>query len=240
MLSVLETLGFPCLFYPPPFPPIFPIHALMLSVLEALGLPCFFYPPPFPPIFPFHALMLSVLEALGLPCLFYPLPFPPIFPIHALMLCVLEALGLPCLFYPQPFPPIFPIEFLPVLWWKPIGETVLYFGCRHKNEDFIYSDELAAYVSDGTLTHMHVAFSRDQPQKVYVQHLLKETAAQVWRLIDAGAHIYVCGDARHMAHDVDEVLLDTVVSEGKLDRAAAQDYLKRLRSRGRYSCDIWS
>lgn len=76
---------------------------------------------------------------------------------------------------------------------KPIGETVLYFGCRHKNEDFIYSDELAAYVSDGTLTHMHVAFSRDQPQKVYVQHLLKETAAQVWRLIDAGAHIYVCG-----------------------------------------------
>lgn len=123
---------------------------------------------------------------------------------------------------------------------KPIGETVLYFGCRHKNEDFIYSDELDAYVSDSTLTHMHVAFSRDQPQKVYVQHLLKETAAQVWRLIDAGAHIYVCGDARHMAHDVDEVLLDTVVSEGKLDRAAAQDYLKRLRSRGRYSCDIWS
>ena len=76
---------------------------------------------------------------------------------------------------------------------KPIGDTVLYFGCRHKREDFIYADELDRYVSDSTLTHMHVAFSRDQAEKVYVQHLLRNTAAQVWKLIDAGAHIYVCG-----------------------------------------------
>ena len=76
---------------------------------------------------------------------------------------------------------------------KPVGETVLYFGCRHKTEDFIYSEELDQYVTAGTLTHLHVAFSRDQPQKVYVQHLLKQNAAELWRLIDAGAHIYVCG-----------------------------------------------
>lgn len=123
---------------------------------------------------------------------------------------------------------------------KPVGETVLYFGCRHKSEDFLYEDELQTFKDEGTLTKLYVAFSRDQKQKVYVQNLMTENGEEIWSLLDQGGHIYVCGDARHMAHDVDEVLQKVVTSYGRMNASAAQDYLKKLRSRGRYSCDVWS
>ncbi|ELU16857.1 hypothetical protein CAPTEDRAFT_153661 [Capitella teleta] len=123
---------------------------------------------------------------------------------------------------------------------KPVGETVLFFGCRHEDEDFIYEDELKAFLEDGTLTQLHTAFSRDQPEKIYVQHLLRQQKDEVWRLLELGGHIYVCGDARHMAHDVDEVLHDIVIEHGNMTREKASDYLKKMRSRGRYSCDVWS
>jgi len=123
---------------------------------------------------------------------------------------------------------------------KPVGEAVLFFGCRNQTEDYIYEDELKNYVEDGTITKLHVAFSRDQKQKVYVQHLLAQQQEDVWKILEAGGHIYVCGDARHMAPDVDHTLQTIVQEKGGLEKSAAQDYLKRLRSRGRYSCDVWS
>lgn len=123
---------------------------------------------------------------------------------------------------------------------KPIGETVLYFGCRRQDEDYIYEDELKKFKDDGALTKLYVAFSRDQAQKVYVQHLLSENGEEIWNILDQGGHLYVCGDARHMAHDVDAVLQKVIASYGKMDSMAAQDYLKKLRSRGRCSCDVWS
>ena len=85
-----------------------------------------------------------------------------------------------------------------VLWGfllagKPTGETVLYFGCRRKAEDYIYEEELAKYLEDGTLSKLHVAFSRDQANKVYVQHLMKENRSEVFKLLEGGGHVYVCG-----------------------------------------------
>ena len=74
-----------------------------------------------------------------------------------------------------------------------MGDTVLYFGCRKKSEDYIYQDELESYLADGTLTKLHLAFSRDQSHKVYVQHLMKENKEEIWKMLEAGGHIYVCG-----------------------------------------------
>ena len=79
-----------------------------------------------------------------------------------------------------------------------MGPTLLYFGCRNKAQDYIYQEELEAWEEDGLLT-LYTAFSRDQAEKRYVTHCLRETGAQVWQLLDQGAHLYVCGDAKMMA-----------------------------------------
>ncbi|KAH3886012.1 NADPH--cytochrome P450 reductase-like [Dreissena polymorpha] len=123
---------------------------------------------------------------------------------------------------------------------KPVGDTILYFGCRKKAEDYIYEDELRGYVENETLTKLHVAFSRDQDSKVYVQHLLSENKEETWKLLEAGAHLYVCGDARNMARDVHETLLTILQECGQLDSIRAADYIKKLQNKGRYSCDVWS
>ena len=75
---------------------------------------------------------------------------------------------------------------------------MLYFGCRNKAQDYIYQEELEGWEEDGLLT-LYTAFSRDQQQKRYVTHCLKETGAEVWQLLEQGAHLYVCGDAKMMA-----------------------------------------
>lgn len=76
---------------------------------------------------------------------------------------------------------------------KPVGETVLYFGCRKRNEDFLYGEELLEYEKKGLLK-LHVAFSRDQAHKVYVTHLIEQSAEEVWRIIgENNGHIYICG-----------------------------------------------
>ncbi|XP_071178692.1 NADPH--cytochrome P450 reductase-like isoform X1 [Mytilus galloprovincialis] len=123
---------------------------------------------------------------------------------------------------------------------KPVGDTVLYFGCRHKAEDFIYHDELEDYEKDGTLTQMHLAFSRDQEHKVYVQHLLEQNSEETWKLLENGGHIYVCGDARNMARDVHNVILKVLMEKGNMDNEKAENYIKKMQNKGRYSCDVWS
>ena len=77
---------------------------------------------------------------------------------------------------------------------KPVGETILYFGCRFKNEDYLYREELERYVENGTINKLYLAFSRDQPEKVYVTHLLKQNRAELWDIIgNKLGHIYICG-----------------------------------------------
>ncbi|XP_018597627.2 NADPH--cytochrome P450 reductase-like isoform X1 [Scleropages formosus] len=121
------------------------------------------------------------------------------------------------------------------------GETVLYYGCRHQKEDFLYQEELEEYERSGVLTQLHVAFSRDQEHKVYVQHLLKQNKENLWNLIDSQtAHIYICGDARNMARDVQNTFFEIVEEMGGMTHNQAVDYIKKLMTKGRYSQDVWS
>ncbi|KAF4791042.1 NADPH--cytochrome P450 reductase [Turdus rufiventris] len=124
---------------------------------------------------------------------------------------------------------------------KEVGETVLYYGCRHEREDYLYREELARFQKEGVLTQLNVAFSRDQAEKVYVQHLLKKNKENVWKLINEGmAHIYVCGDARNMARDVQNTFYEIVSEFGNMSQPQAVDYVKKLMTKGRYSLDVWS
>ncbi|XP_042194480.1 P450 (cytochrome) oxidoreductase b [Callorhinchus milii] len=124
---------------------------------------------------------------------------------------------------------------------KQLGETVLYCGCRFQAEDFLYQEQLEQWQQEGVLTQLNVAFSRDQPNKVYVQHLLKKNKENVWHLIhDANAHIYICGDAKNMARDVQNAFCEIVAELGNMTQTQAVDYVKKLMTKGRYSSDVWS
>ncbi|KAM6946270.1 NADPH--cytochrome P450 reductase isoform 2-T2 [Aplochiton taeniatus] len=124
---------------------------------------------------------------------------------------------------------------------KEVGETVMYFGCRHRNEDYLYQEELEEAERTGVLTQLNVAFSRDQENKVYVQHLLRKNKEELWRQIHTdNAHIYICGDARNMARDVQTAFYEMAEELGGMTRTQATDYVKKLMTKGRYSQDVWS
>ncbi|XP_031427484.1 NADPH--cytochrome P450 reductase isoform X2 [Clupea harengus] len=124
---------------------------------------------------------------------------------------------------------------------KDVGETVLYYGCRYRNEDFLYQEELEEFERMGVLTQLNVAFSRDQEHKIYVQDLMKENKEHLWKLIHSqNAHLYVCGDARNMARDVQSAFHQAAEEVGALSHTQAVDYFKRLMTKGRYSQDVWS
>ncbi|KAK6625304.1 hypothetical protein RUM43_005598 [Polyplax serrata] len=123
---------------------------------------------------------------------------------------------------------------------KPVGDTILYFGCRRQSEDFLYKNELEEYVAAGTLK-MHVAFSRDQAEKVYVTHLLSKNADELWRVVgENNGHLYICGDARTMARDVNDIVRKVLIEKGNMDEQQAQAYLKKMEAQKRYSSDVWS
>lgn len=123
---------------------------------------------------------------------------------------------------------------------KPVGDTILYFGCRKKSEDFIYEDELNEYVKNGVLK-MHVAFSRDQAHKIYVTHLLEQNMDEIWKVIgENNGHLYVCGDARNMARDVHNIVLKVVQEKGNMTESQALAYVKKMEAQKRYSADVWS
>ena len=119
------------------------------------------------------------------------------------------------------------------------GKSWLFFGNPHFTEDFLYQVELQDYLSRGILTHLNVAFSRDQPQKVYVQDKLRKNAAELYRWIQDGAHIYICGDGQRMAKDVHAALLDIVSEQAGLDPDGAEVLLDDLRASGRYQRDVY-
>uniref|UniRef100_A0A1B6E5J6 NADPH--cytochrome P450 reductase n=1 Tax=Clastoptera arizonana TaxID=38151 RepID=A0A1B6E5J6_9HEMI len=123
---------------------------------------------------------------------------------------------------------------------KPVGETILYFGCRKSNEDFLYKEELEEFVKNGVLK-LHVAFSREQEKKQYVTHLLSQNADEVWSVIgENNGHIYICGDARTMARDVHEILIKVLREKGNMTEAQAIAYIKKMEAQKRYSADVWS
>ena len=119
------------------------------------------------------------------------------------------------------------------------GTSWLFFGNPHFTEDFLYQVELQDYLSRGTLTHLHVAFSRDQAHKIYVQDKLRKNAVELYKWIQDGAHIYICGDGQRMAKDVHAALLDMVSEQAGLDPDGAEVLLDDLRASGRYQRDVY-
>ena len=119
------------------------------------------------------------------------------------------------------------------------GRNWLVFGDRSFELDFLYQAEWLAWRRRGLLTRLDVAFSRDQAEKIYVQHRLREHGADVWRWLQEGAHLYLCGDATQMAPDVEGALLDLAREHGDLDAEAAREYLLELQRQRRYQKDVY-
>jgi len=120
------------------------------------------------------------------------------------------------------------------------GKNWLFFGSQHQRCDFAYGEEFEAFKKEGLLTRLDCAWSRDQSEKIYVQHLLKENAAEIWKWIDAeGAHFFVCGDAKRMAKDVDATLRKIVQEQGGKSLDRANEYVEKLKSDKRYKRDVY-
>jgi len=120
------------------------------------------------------------------------------------------------------------------------GKNWLFFGEQRRGSDFLYEEEWKALQAEGILTRLDTAFSRDQAEKVYVQHRLLENAAEIWKWIAGeGAHFYVCGDAARMAKDVDAALLKIVEREGGKTADEAAEYVEELKKTKRYKRDVY-
>jgi sulfite reductase (NADPH) flavoprotein alpha-component len=119
------------------------------------------------------------------------------------------------------------------------GRAWLFFGEQRGETDFLFRDEIEAWQAAGTLSHLSLAWSREGAKKVYVQHRMRESAADLWRWLQEGAHFYVCGDAARMAKDVDAALRDIARAEGGLDEAQARDWIVALARQGRYQRDVY-
>lgn len=119
------------------------------------------------------------------------------------------------------------------------GRNWLLFGNPHQATDFLYQEELGSFVADGTLARLDLAWSRDQKDKIYVQHLMLQHGAELWKWLQDGAAFYVCGDASRMAKDVDQALHRIAVEHGGLDEASATAFLADLRKDKRYQRDVY-
>jgi len=125
---------------------------------------------------------------------------------------------------------------------QPVGKTVLFFGCRKKDEDFLYSKEWEEYKSAlGDSFVLHTAFSRDGPKKVYVQHKMSEYADEIAKLIcDDKAYFYVCGDAANMAREVNALLAKVIAKYKGVSEQKGEEMVKVMRASNQYQEDVWS
>ncbi|KAL1918647.1 uncharacterized protein VTP21DRAFT_2669 [Calcarisporiella thermophila] len=122
-----------------------------------------------------------------------------------------------------------------------VGPMLLFTGCRNKEQDFLYGDEWEQYFQHLPFSQVITAFSRDQPEKIYVQHRLYENATAVWNILSTkSGYFYVCGDAKSMAKEVNLTLVRIAQELGAMTQQEAMDWVKDLRSNGRYMEDVWS
>jgi sulfite reductase (NADPH) flavoprotein alpha-component len=119
------------------------------------------------------------------------------------------------------------------------GKSWRVFGDQRYTYDFLYQLEWQDHLKAGALSRLDVAFSRDQPEKVYVQDRIREKAAEMWQWLEEGAHFYVCGDATRMAPDVHAALLEVIGSEGGRSVEEAESFLADMKKSGRYQRDVY-
>jgi sulfite reductase (NADPH) flavoprotein alpha-component len=119
------------------------------------------------------------------------------------------------------------------------GKNWLFFGDQHFSHDFLYQLEWLDSLESGILTDLSLAFSRDQKEKIYVQHRLLERGEEIYRWMEEGAHVYVCGDASRMAKDVQQALMDVIATHGNKSPEEAKAYLEALRKAKRYQRDVY-
>lgn len=119
------------------------------------------------------------------------------------------------------------------------GRNWLFFGNRHFASDFLYQLEWQQALKDGSLHRLDLAFSRDAESKTYIQQRLREQGAELHAWLRNGAHLYVCGDAKHMARDVHAALVDVIATHGKQSPDEANAWLGELLQQGRYARDVY-
>jgi NADPH-dependent sulfite reductase flavoprotein alpha-component len=119
------------------------------------------------------------------------------------------------------------------------GANWLFFGEQHAATDFYYRDEFERLQKSGLLTRLSLAFSRDQREKIYVQHRIRQQGAELWHWLQEGAQLYICGDATHMAKDVDQALRDVIVTQGGMSEDRAVEHLRQMAEQKRYVRDVY-
>ena len=119
------------------------------------------------------------------------------------------------------------------------GRNWLFFGDRHFTTDFLYQTEIQDWARTGVLTRVNTAFSRDQQEKIYVQDKMRRHATELFRWLEAGAYVYVCGAKHPMSLDVEETLLDIIKEQGNRTAIQAAEYLDQLKETGRYLKDVY-
>ena len=119
------------------------------------------------------------------------------------------------------------------------GRNWLFFGDQHFQSDFLYQTEIQSYLQTGALTRADVAFSRDQPEKVYVQHKMLAQGQEFYRWLEAGAHVYLCGSKEPMSVEVEDALVQVIRQFGNKSGEQAQAYLHQLKEEGRYQKDVY-
>lgn len=119
------------------------------------------------------------------------------------------------------------------------GRNWLFFGEQHFQTDFLYQTEIQAWAETNLLTKINTAFSRDQAEKIYIQHRLGQNGAEVWAWIEGGAYLYICGAKNPMSEDVDKVLLEIIQKFGGKSSETAAEYLAELQENGRYQKDVY-
>jgi sulfite reductase (NADPH) flavoprotein alpha-component len=119
------------------------------------------------------------------------------------------------------------------------GRNWLFFGDQHFVSDFLYQTELQSFLETGVLTKLNTAFSRDQQQKVYVQHRMMQQSVDLFHWLENGANIYICGAKDPMSADVEDALISIIATEKDINKIEAKAYLQNLKEAGRYHKDVY-
>ena len=115
----------------------------------------------------------------------------------------------------------------------------LFFGEQREQQDFLYRDEMHAWLENGVMQRLDTAFSRDQQKKIYVQDRVREQSAQLWDWLEQGAHFYVCGDAKRMAPDVESAVMEAIAMHSGKGPEFASAYVADMKKQKRYLRDVY-